>query len=152
MGLCCIDEGHEGVRAQCPGHVCYIYNTNLVRPWDCPDIGGSCCLGNGQVCIPGPIKSAPQSRPKRTVVDCTTDLEQQIGAISRPSHLLALVHAPVDQEIRCAFGDRRPDPLTGPECWTKGALELLRARRLRSTSCASPSWSAERDRSTQPNP
>jgi hypothetical protein len=78
---------------------------------DCPDIGGSCCFGNGQVCIPGPIKSAPQSRPKRTVVDCATDLEQQIGAISRPSQLLALIHAPVDQEIRCAFGDRRPDPL-----------------------------------------
>jgi hypothetical protein len=56
----------------------------------CPDIGGSRCFGNGQVCIPGPIKSAPESRPKRTVVDCTTDLEQQIGAISRPSHLLAL--------------------------------------------------------------
>jgi hypothetical protein len=124
MGLCCIDEGHEGARAQCPGHVCYLYNTNIVRPWDCPDIGGSCCLGNGQVCIPGPIKSAPQSRPKRTVVDCTTDLEQQIGAISRPSHLLALVHAPVDQEIRCAFGDRRPDPLTGsdPSAGPKCAL------------------------------
>src|SRR4051812_39441213 len=36
-------------------------------------------------------------------------------ARSRPSHLLRLVHTTVDQEIRCAFDNRRPDPLSGPE-------------------------------------
>jgi hypothetical protein len=50
---------------------------------------------------------------ERAVVDRTADLEQQIDAISRPSHLLRFVHAPIDQEIRCAFGDRRSDPQTG---------------------------------------
>jgi hypothetical protein len=50
---------------------------------------------------------------ERTVVDCTADLEQQIGAPSRPSHLLGFVHAAVNQEVRRAFGDRRSDPLTG---------------------------------------
>jgi hypothetical protein len=82
---------------------------------DCPDIGGSCCLDNGRVCIADPVKSAAKSGTKRTVVNCAADLEQQIGAAPRPSHLLGLVHAPVDQEIRCAFGDRRTDPLTGSE-------------------------------------
>jgi len=33
--------------------------------------------------------------------------------MSRPSHLLGFVHPPVDQEVRCALGDRRSDPQTG---------------------------------------
>src|SRR5271166_1967417 len=59
----------------------------------------------------------PKPGTERAVVDCATNLEQQIGAISRPSHLLGLVHAPVDQEVRCALGDRRSDAQTGPEAF-----------------------------------
>ena len=55
----------------------------------------------------------PKPGTERAIVDRATNLEQQIGALSRPSHLLRFVHAPVDQEVRCAFGDRRSDPLTG---------------------------------------
>jgi len=54
----------------------------------------------------------PKSGTEHAVLDCAADLEQQIGAISRPSHLLGLVHAPVDQEIRRALGDRRSNPQT----------------------------------------
>jgi hypothetical protein len=35
-----------------------------------------------------PVKSTPEPGSERAVVDRATDLEQQIGAISRPSHLL----------------------------------------------------------------
>jgi DDE domain len=67
--------------------------------------GGSCRFGKGQVGISDPVKSTPESGAECAVVDRATNLEQQIGSISRPSHLLRLVHASTDQEIRCAFGD-----------------------------------------------
>src|SRR5277367_3476742 len=55
----------------------------------------------------------PKPSTERSVVDGATNLEQQIGAFSRPPHLLGLVHAPVDQEVRRALGDRSPDAQTG---------------------------------------
>src|SRR3954470_17065536 len=81
--------------------------------------GGSCGFGKGQVGIGGPVKSMPKPNTERAVVDRAPNLEQQIGTSSRPSHLLGLVHAPVDQEIRAWFemrhfwvtrasGSRRP--------------------------------------------
>ena len=70
-------------------------------------------LGKGWVCSGNPVKSMPNPGTERAVIDSATDLEQQIGAPSRPSHLLGLVHAPVDQEVCCALGDRRSDPFTG---------------------------------------
>src|ERR1700749_4905538 len=72
--------------------------------------GVSCCCGDG---IGDPVKSMPKPGTERSVVDGAADLEQQISAPSRPSHLLGFVHAPVDQEIRCALGDRRSDGQTG---------------------------------------
>ncbi len=57
----------------------------------------------------------PKPGNERAVADRATNLGQQIGALSRPSHLLGFVHPPVDQEVRCAFGNRRSDPLTSPE-------------------------------------
>jgi hypothetical protein len=44
--------------------------------------GGSCRLGKGRVCIADPVKSMPDSGTERAVVDCATNLEQQISAIS----------------------------------------------------------------------
>jgi hypothetical protein len=74
-------------------------------------------LGKGQVGIGDPVKSMPKASTERSVVNRATNLEQQVGAFSRPSHLLGLVHAPVDQEVRCAFGDRNPDAQTGTEAF-----------------------------------
>src|SRR3954451_20540306 len=82
---------------------------------DRPEIWGIMPLSKGQVGVSDPVKSMPKPGTERAVVDRATNLEQQIGAFSRPSHLLRLVHTTVDQEIRCAFDNRRPDPLSGPE-------------------------------------
>jgi hypothetical protein len=73
-----------------------------------------------------------KSGTERSVVDRAPDLEQQIGAVSRPSHLLRLVHTAVDQEIRCAFGDRRPDLLTGLE-----PFRLFNKQRSLASECLS---------------
>ena len=78
------------------------------RPW----IGGSCCFSKGRAGIGDLVKSIPKPGAERAIVDCAADLEKQISAISRPSHLLRLVHPPVDQEVRGALGDRRSDPQT----------------------------------------
>jgi hypothetical protein len=55
----------------------------------------------------------PKLGAERAILDCAADLEQHIGAIARPSHLLRLVHASVHQKVRRTFGDRRSDPFTG---------------------------------------
>jgi hypothetical protein len=62
-------------------------------------------FGKGQIRIGDPVKSVPKPCTERAVIDLATNLEQQIGAIPRPSHLLGFVHPPVDQEICCAFSD-----------------------------------------------
>src|SRR5271166_4905281 len=49
------------------------------------------------------LKQVAASRAERTVVDRTPNLQQQVGASSRPSHLLRLVHPPVDQEVSGTF-------------------------------------------------
>src|SRR5689334_18160864 len=54
-----------------------------------------------------------EPRTERAVVDRTADLEQEIGASSRPSHLLRLVHASIDEEVGCTFGNRGPDTQAG---------------------------------------
>src|SRR5271165_3983518 len=55
------------------------------------------------------LKQVAESRAECAVVDCTPNLQQQVGASSRPSHLLRLVHPPVDQEVGRAFSHRRSD-------------------------------------------
>jgi hypothetical protein len=50
-----------------------------------------------------------ESGTERTVVNRAADLKEQVGPSPRPSHLLRLVHSPVDQEIRGPFGNRCPD-------------------------------------------
>src|SRR5271166_4758545 len=55
------------------------------------------------------LKQVAETRSKRTVVDRTPNLQQQVGAPSRPSHLLRLVHPPVDQEVSGALSHRRSD-------------------------------------------
>src|SRR5215218_1014282 len=51
---------------------------------------------------------------ERAVADGAADLEQQVGAAPGPAHLLRLGHAPIDQKVGRALGERRPDPQAGP--------------------------------------
>ena len=44
--------------------------------------GGSCRFGKGRVRIGDPVKSMPKPGTERAVIDCATNLEQQIGAFS----------------------------------------------------------------------
>jgi hypothetical protein len=76
-------------------------------------LGGSCRFGKGRPGIGKTFKSLTEPGAERAIIDCATNLEQQIGAVSRPPHLLRFVHASVDQEIGCAFGDRSADTQTG---------------------------------------
>src|SRR5271166_5781453 len=55
------------------------------------------------------LKQVAEARAERAVVDRTPNLQQQVGASSRPSHLLRLVHPPVDQEVSSTFSHRRSD-------------------------------------------
>ena len=58
---------------------------------------GKCPFRKGQVHW-NPSKSVTEPGTEGAVVDRVTNLEQQISALSRPSHLLGLVHTPVDNE------------------------------------------------------
>jgi hypothetical protein len=52
-------------------------------------------------------------RTKRAIANGATNLQQKIGAASRPSHLLRFIHAAVHQEIGCPFGDRGSNGQSG---------------------------------------
>ena len=60
-----------------------------------------------------PFKSAAEPRTECSVVDRAANLEQEIGSSPGPSHLLRLVHSPIDQEVRRPFGDRSSDTQAG---------------------------------------
>jgi hypothetical protein len=65
-----------------------MYERTVQRP------GGTCRFGKGQVGIGDPVKSMAKPGTERSVVDRAPNLEQQIGAFSRPSHLLLVWTAP----------------------------------------------------------
>jgi hypothetical protein len=102
-----------GKAALTPNQECVLMSQQVKFSRDCPDIGGSCRLGKDRVCLGDPVEPMPKPGTKRAVVDCAADLQKQIGAVARPSHLLRLVHASVHQEVRRAFGDRRSDSFSG---------------------------------------
>ena len=60
------------------------------------------------------IESLSEAGAERAIVDGAANLEQAIGAPSRPAHLLRLVHPAVHQEIGRPFGDGGTDPQAGP--------------------------------------
>jgi hypothetical protein len=109
--------------------------------------GGSCRFSKGWVRIGDPVKSTSKPGTECAVVDCATDLEQQIGAPSRPSHLLRFFHAPVDQEVRCALSDRRSDAQAGTEsfgivyqpCRLASEIFIDRMQRVPQRATARPS-------------
>jgi hypothetical protein len=69
-------------------------------------LGRSCRHSKYRLWVGKRFKSMANPRTERSVVDRTTNLEQEIGASPGPSHLLRLVHSPINQEVRRAFGDR----------------------------------------------
>jgi hypothetical protein len=60
------------------------------------------------------FEQSAEAMPERAVKDRTPNLQQRVGAASRPSHLLRLVHPSIDQEVGCALSQRGPDPQAGP--------------------------------------
>ena len=76
-------------------------------------LGGSCRLGKDRTRTGMRLESMPEPGSEPTIVDRAANLEEDIRTSSRPSHLLRFVHAAVDQEVRRAFGDRRPDTQAG---------------------------------------
>ena len=76
-------------------------------------LGGSCRLGGPLVLVGVWLKQLAEPRTERSVEDCAANPEQEIGTSSGPSHLLQLVHAPVDEEVGGAFGGRSSDTQSG---------------------------------------
>ena len=59
------------------------------------------------------LEEVTEAGTERAVVDGAADLEQKVGPAPGPAHLLRLGHAPVDQEVGRALGERRPNPQAG---------------------------------------
>lgn len=59
------------------------------------------------------LESLSEAGAKRAIVDRAANLQQEIGASSRPANLLGFVHSAVHQEVGCPFGNRRTDAQSG---------------------------------------
>jgi NAD(P)-dependent dehydrogenase (short-subunit alcohol dehydrogenase family) len=55
-----------------------------------------------------------KGRTESAIIDSATDLKQQVGATSRPPHLLRFVHTAVHQEIGRPFGNRSANSQSCP--------------------------------------
>ena len=64
-------------------------------------------------CIVGWVESLPVAGTKRAIIDRAANLEQEIGPLSRPAHLLRFIHSAVHQESGRPLGDRSPNPQPG---------------------------------------
>jgi transposase len=71
-----------------------------------PHSWGSRCYSLWRVRIVGWLESLPEAGAESTIMNSATNLKQQIGAASRPPHLLTFVHPAVHQKIGRPFGDR----------------------------------------------
>ena len=84
---------------------------------DCPtgvsSEWGSSGAGQPLVLVGMRPKSAAQSRTKRPIVDGAANLKQEIGTSSGPTHLLRLVHSPIDEKVCGSFCNRSSDTQTG---------------------------------------
>ena len=63
--------------------------------------------------IVGWLKYLSAAGTGRAIVIGAANREQEIGASSRPAHLLRLVHSPIDQKVRHTFGDRSANTQAG---------------------------------------
>ena len=60
-----------------------------------PQTWGSGCDGRWRVTVIVSLEALPETGAERTIVNGAADLEQPVGAASRPPHLLLLVHPTV---------------------------------------------------------
>jgi hypothetical protein len=79
-----------------------------------PQSWGSCGgHGHCRVRIVGWLESLSEARVESTIIDRATNLKEQVGAASGPSHLLTFVHPAIHQEIGGSFGDRGSNSQSG---------------------------------------
>ena len=78
-----------------------------------PQTWGSGCDGRWRVTVIVSLEALPETGAERTIVNGAADLEQPVGAASRPPHLLLLVHPTVHQEVGRALGQCRANPQPG---------------------------------------
>ena len=71
-----------------------------------PQVLGSGGDRHWRVWIVGWLEPLSETGAERAIVDGATNLKQQIGAASRPAHLLGFIHSAVHQEIGRPFGER----------------------------------------------
>jgi hypothetical protein len=79
-----------------------------------------------RVRIVGGVESLSEAGAERAVGDGAADLKQQVGAASRPAHLLRFVHPTVHQEVGRTLGQRRADPQSSPASLTNQSLWPVR--------------------------
>jgi len=58
----------------------------------------------------GGLELLSKAGTERAIMDGAPNLQQQVGAASRPAHLLCFVHPAVHQDVGRAFGDRGAHP------------------------------------------
>ena len=88
-------------------------NTEKVAKGSVQKLGGSGRLCQLWAWAGDRLKELAEPRTEHAVVDRTANLEQKIGASSRPSHLLRFVHSAIDKEVRSPFGHRSSDTQAG---------------------------------------
>ena len=71
-----------------------------------PQVLGSCGYRHWWAWIVGWPEFLSKGRTESAIIDSATNLKQQVGATSRPPHLLTFVHTAVHQEIGRPFGNR----------------------------------------------
>jgi hypothetical protein len=71
-----------------------------------PQVLGSCGDCRRRARIVGWLEPLSEAQTEPIIIDSATNLQQQVGAASRPSHLLTFIHSAVHQEIGRSFGDR----------------------------------------------
>src|SRR3954463_2620356 len=76
-------------------------------------LGGSGGNRRLRLRIVGWVEFLSVARTKRTIVDGTANLEEEIGPSPRPAHGLRFVHPPIAQEIGRHLRDRGTNPQAG---------------------------------------
>ena len=92
--------------------VCRYVDRPCPKPYLASD-WGSGCHGQGRAGVGFSLEQLSEPGAELAIEDGATDLEQAVGALAGPAHLLRLGHSAVDQKVGGAFGQRSADPLPG---------------------------------------
>ncbi len=91
----------------------FLKGRGMTDPRECPVIGDYGGAANSPFLLACRLNRWPNPDPEHSVVHCTADLEQEIGTLSWPVHLLGLVHAPIDEKVCRPLGDGSSDAQAG---------------------------------------